>query len=188
MTPHDAPQATKFGDTIGLLACHFGPLTIDHMRAADALRSMPDVSQVWLAPTHCPTEMEPEHSRAMCMMASVEAKIGCCTIGLDKKLPTGEAVSKACQKLFPYFKFKLAGMHVDDGYCDVLVRFGAQPGFGEAPASTFARPEGAKLEELILKYPSAPSNLREQVAAGYDAARWFLPPIWHYIQKRKLFR
>lgn len=180
MTPHDAKQLSQ-GDTVFLLVGGYDPPHIGYCRAAEVLLSKPGVSDVWLTPLGATSEI-----KDMCMlvasdMSSGGRQVGCClsaTDATDKNFSSAPEAISWCRKAFPYLKFRVAhvtGDEVPDG--DVVVRFASQ-------SKSSAGGEVVLLEKLL----PPPTDLKEKISRGVDESRNFQPPVWEYIQGRRLYR
>lgn len=188
MTPHDQ-DTTKFGDTVALLIVDGDPPTLDCQRAVEALRATPGIKDVWLTP-YCQSYMikdaksdRTQAVRDMCSIAAIEIGIGCCTIAIDKELPFPSRIKEECMRLFPYFEFKRAT--IGDQWwseSDVTVKFASAGRLSPIQEKT-----KSDAQIVIVNCLECP-DVRRLIESGRDASRFLQPPVWNYIQKRKLYR
>lgn len=188
MTPHDQ-DTTKFGDTVALLIVDGDPPTVDCQRAVEALKATPGIKDVWLTPYYQTYMGSKDYVdrlqgiRDMCSIAAIEMGIGCCTIALDKKMAFPSKIKEECMRLFPYFEFKRAT--IGDQWwseADVTVKFASSGKLN--PVQDKIKSDAQVVVVNCLECP----DVRGLVASGRDASRFLQPPVWNYLQKRKLYR
>lgn len=172
---------TKMGDTIALFVGSFNPPTMDHCRAIEAVKASSGINHVWVCPL--PGAADPS-VRAMVSILSFDMtangnRVSLCTIALDKKLDSTQAVEWVRTK-FPYLNFKVATLApetVPDSQQTLQVFLGTAGVVAEGAAAVVAE-----------KYAPAPPDIKERIKAGSDESRNFVGPVWDYIQKNKLYR
>ena len=178
-SPSDAKQHEE-GDTVAILVCDCDPPTMNVYRAIEALLSRPGIDGVWLCP---PPASNPTHARNMasilCMDFSATGKqVSLCSVALDKNMDSATLV-KWCRKKFPALRFRLASvqpMAVQDSEKTLYVVFGS----GKAPHGA----DGVSMG----KFAAVPVDVKERIARGEDRSRDFIPAVWGYVQKNRLYR
>ena len=102
-----------------------------------------------------------------------------CTMAFDTDVRLPQAARDMCLKRFKGLKFKIAAVAERfAAQADFVVQFGNSAGIS---------PKGAM--SLPLKsYVSVPADVAARIGSGSDESRNFVPAVWNYIQKHKLYR
>ncbi len=177
------PTQLALGDTILLLTGKFSPPTMSHYRAVEALMSRPEWKKIWIAPFYT----NDSHVKNMITAFSIDLcangkQVSCCTVGLDKQIPSSREIADWVRNKFPYLKFRIAVVDPDqcpeDSEKTVFVKLGIR---GDTV------PDGADLIALE-NFAPVPVDIQERIKNGSDESRNIPAPVWNYIQRHKLYR
>jgi hypothetical protein len=178
-SPSDAKQH-KDGDMVAVLVADCDPPTMNVFRAVEALFNRSGIDCVWLCPL---PSSSPDHARNMasllCMDFSAAGKqVSLCSAALDKNMDPA-MLAKWCRERFPALRFRLASVQplaVQDRERTLFLVFGS----GAAPHGA----DGVSLGKFV----AAPDDVKERIARGEDRSRDFVPAVWGYVQKNRLYR
>jgi nicotinic acid mononucleotide adenylyltransferase len=167
----------KDGETIALFLSKFDPATMDHWRAIEALLKRQDTKNIWLVP------IGSEHGRHMATIMAADFgangnKITTCQTMKTNDKEAADWISSHFKK----YKFRAVVLASEnDEFTEVnepiVIRFKSQ----------HAKTETIDVIGLDNFLPS-PMDVIERIKCGHDESRNFIPAVWNYIQRKKLYR
>jgi len=178
-SPSDAKEPES-GDLIVVLVGDYDPPTMAYYRAIEALFKRPEVNHVWVSPSRSKiASFSWEMASILALDFAVNKKqIGQCL--LNDKSPNEIISWLRNNKRYSDKKFRLAS--VDDPLADSEITYCIKLGIKGDTS-----PEGVELITLE-EYAPIPMDFKERIKAGSDESRIFIPAIWSFIQKNKLYR
>jgi nicotinic acid mononucleotide adenylyltransferase len=173
--PNDVKQPDP-GDRIALLVGNYDPPTMDYYRAIEALLSFGGIKNVWLCPLKANDDIwAMTNSLAVDFCVNGRPLTACL---LKNKTPTDYAAW--ARKRYPELNFTIASVEKEeqDSEKTIFVKIG-----NEAVTTS------QQVDVLVVdKFVPMPIDLKDRIKGGSDEARCFIPAIWNYIQKHKLYR
>lgn len=168
----------KDTDTIALLVGKFDPPSIDHYRCIDAILSANLANRIWV----CPLGNDDEHVRAMAALICTEATqpgrlVSLCSVALDKGLESPDELRIWCERKFKN-RFIL-------GFLDSELK--RSTGIAVVVGNKVAI-ENGNAQIVLPKFLPVHEDIKSRIKNGRDERKSFIPSVWNYIQKNKLYR